>query len=304
MGKYFQQLPERIKPHVEEVTKTSGLPQTEDSIERIAKAWHEKRKMFDEQIAALKMEETGSLPKDNPGGALLLTYSGSLLSLGTSSGGKRRVEYASIGLRKDVPDIAASAGTELAGDIAVGQVVAFIEGPIKSSSPLFKIAVCGAGVGLGEQEKRIREATIFLTNGFVKINRTHLGAPEKSLGQFTMKSMASYVAQKNGLSQKQAKQVIEDFLHVVGSGALLGERVRLGKLGKLYLRRRKATQARIGRNPITGEEITIKAKPEALVPKMSFSRDLKMKASDLLSSVPDAPLVENDGGVPDSDHVA
>ena len=225
MGKYFQQLPERIQPDVEEVTKTSGLPQTEDSIERIAKAWLEKRKMFDEQIAALKMEETGSLPKDNLGGALLLTYSGSLLSLGTSSGGKRRVEYASIGLRKDVPDIAASAGTALAGDIAVGQVVSFIEGPIKSSSPLFKIAVCGAGVGLGEQEKRIREATIFLTNGFVKINRTHLGAPEESLGQFTMKSMASYVAQKNGLSQKQAKQVIEDFLHVVGSGALLGERV-------------------------------------------------------------------------------
>ena len=34
------------------------------------------------------------------------------------------------------------------------------------------------------------------------------------------------------------------------------------------------------------------------------SADLKMKAADLLSSVPDAPLVEDDGGVPDSDHVA
>ncbi|MCX5703424.1 MAG: CPBP family intramembrane metalloprotease, partial [Candidatus Omnitrophica bacterium] len=41
------------------------------------------------------------------------------------------------------------------------------------------LAVVAYFLNRGEQEKRIREATIFLTNGFVKINRTHLGAPEK-----------------------------------------------------------------------------------------------------------------------------
>jgi nucleoid DNA-binding protein len=275
---YFDRLPDRVKTHVAEVTKSSGLPQTEDSVEKISKCWLQKMKMFDDQVGALKMAEVDAFSKDSPKGALLFTYSGSLLCLGTTREGKRYAEYASIGLRKDVPDISKKEGAELESDAVVGSVLSFREGPIKSSSPLFKIVVCADEVSLEEQEKRIREATIFLTNGFVKINRTHLGSPEEGLNQFSMKSMVSYVAAKNGLSQKCARQVVEDFLKVVESGVLLGERVRLTGLGKIFLIKRSARKARVGKHPITGKEITIKARPEAFAPRIAFSRNFRERA--------------------------
>jgi len=299
MGVYFQQLPDKIKPHVEEVTKSSGLPQTEESLERISKAWLEKRKLFDGQIRALRMVEALSLPKESPKGALLLTYSGSLLSLRTAVSGARHIEYASIGLRRNVPAVARGEGVELENDLAVDRAATFARWPVRSSSPLFTIAVCPDEVGLEEQDKRIREATIFLTNGFVKINRTLLGVPQDAPGQFTMKAMADYVAAKNGLTRKQTRQVVDDFLGVVQTGVLLGEKVRLGRLGKVFLRRRGARKARVGRNPATGADITIKASPPALVPKMAFGRTVKERA---LTLAP--PLVEDDGGVADADHVS
>jgi nucleoid DNA-binding protein len=137
--------------------------------------------------------------------------------------------------------------------------------------------VCADEVSLEEQEKRIREATIFLTNGFVKINRTHLGSPEEGIRQFTTKSMVDYVAAKNGLTQKCTRQVVEDFLKVVESGVLLGERVRIAGIGKIFLIKKGARKARVGRHPITGEEITIKARPEAFAPRIAFSRGFKEK---------------------------
>ena len=60
---------------------------------------------------------------------------------------------------------------------------------------------------------------------------------------------------------------------------LLGERVPFGRLGRMHLKLRPAQKARVGRNPSTGGEITIKAKPEMLVPKMSFSKYIKEKSA-------------------------
>ena len=47
MGTYFENIPDKIKPHLEEVTKTSGLPYSEESIERIAQSWLKKLELFE-----------------------------------------------------------------------------------------------------------------------------------------------------------------------------------------------------------------------------------------------------------------
>ena len=62
---------------------------------------------------------------------------------------------------------------------------------------------------------------------------------------------------------------------------LLGETVPLGKIGRLSLKRKDAQKARIVRHPETGDEITVKSKPAMYVPKISFSKHLKDKASSL-----------------------
>ena len=149
---------------------------------------------------------------------------------------------------------------------------------MRSTSPLLKIVACDPAVPAEEQEKRIREATIFLTNGFIRINRTVTRPGRDFPEQLTMKSMVTYLARKNELSQKQTRQLIDDYLVMLESGLLLGLRVPIGKMGRLSLRHRAARRARLGINPATGEKITLSAKPEELTPRMTFSRVLKDRA--------------------------
>jgi nucleoid DNA-binding protein len=284
----FENLPERIQRHLESITESSGLPPGEDSLARITANWVEKRDLFDEQTGLLEMVDLEELSPDDPRGVLVLTYSGSLLSLGPRTGGDtaaaegtragRRFEYASIPLRADVPSLVREDGVELDGSLRRDEPVRFRGSSIEQSSPVLRAVACEPDVSPGDQERRIREATIFLTNGFVKLNRT-LTMPSGEIEHFTMKSMVQYVAKKNDITQSLGRQVIDDFLLTAEAGAMLGERVPLGRLGKLYLGARPPQKARMGRNPATGEEMLIPAKPETGVPKMSFSKHLKERAA-------------------------
>ena len=52
-----------------------------------------------------------------------------------------------------------------------GTPVSFTKGPIKSSSPVFKIAVTVEDMDLEEQERQITKATQILTKQFVEVNK-------------------------------------------------------------------------------------------------------------------------------------
>ena len=266
-----------IKAHLQGLIRSSGLPETEESLDEMARVWFEKKDMFEAQIKALDMRELDRFSADDPRGALLLTWSGSLLSMGPTGGDRagRRTEYASIELRTDVPHLAMSEQGELASDLNLGEAAKLRAGPVASTSALLKIAACDPSVPPEEQEKRIREATIFLTNGFVRINRTVTRPGRDFPEQLTIKSIVTYLARKNELSQKRTRQLIDDYHMMLESGLLLGLRVPLGKMGRLSLRKRPARKARVGINPATGEKITLKARPEEQAPRMAFSRLLK-----------------------------
>ena len=92
---------------------------------------------------------------------------------------------------------------------------------------------------------------------------------------FTLNSMANYLADAKGLSKKEAKELLETVMDLIEAGVMQGERVPLGKIGKVYAKVKPATKARKGRNPITGEEITIAAKKATKVPKFTFSKGFK-----------------------------
>ena len=264
------------KAHLQGLIRSSGLPETEASLVEMARVWFEKKDMFEAQIKALDMRGLERFSADDPRGALLLTWSGSLLSLGPRGDrAGRRTEYASIELRTDVPHLALSEQGELASDLSLGQAAMLRAGPVSSTSALLTIAACDPAVPPEEQEKRIREATIFLTNGFVRINRTVTGPGRDFPEQLTIKSIVTYLARKNELSQKQTRQLIDDYHMMLESGLLLGLRVPLGKMGRLSLRKRPARKARVGINPATGDKITLKARPEEQAPRMAFSRLLK-----------------------------
>jgi nucleoid DNA-binding protein len=280
----FEELPTNIQRHLESITESSGLPPGEDSLARITANWLEKRRLFEEQTDLLELGALDELGAEDPRAALALTYSGSLVSLGVreeesgSDRAGRRFEYASISLRADVPSLVREEGVELGGPLRRDAPAQFRGSSIEKTSPILQIAACGPEVSASDQEQRIREATIFLTNGFVKLNRS-LTLPQGELDHFTTKAMVQYVARKNGITQTLARQVIDDYLMTAEAGALLGERVPLGRLGRLFLGTRAAQKARMGRNPATGEDMVIPAKPETAVPKVSFSKHLRERAA-------------------------
>ncbi|HVU76194.1 MAG TPA: HU family DNA-binding protein [Gaiellaceae bacterium] len=80
----------------------------------------------------------------------------------------------------------------------------------------------------------------------------------------TQSQLADAVAERAGLSRAQAKSAITALEEVVLGEVGNAEKVKIGNLVQLTVRLKPATKSRKGRNPATGEEITIAAKPASV----------------------------------------
>ena len=83
----------------------------------------------------------------------------------------------------------------------------------------------------------------------------------------TQTQLADAVAEKAGLSRADAKKALTALEEVVLSEIGNAEKVKIGGVVQLDVRVRPATDARPGRNPATGEEIMISAKPASVAVK-------------------------------------
>jgi len=83
----------------------------------------------------------------------------------------------------------------------------------------------------------------------------------------TQTQLADAVAEKAGLSRADAKKAISALEEVVLEEIGNAEKVKIGGVVQLDVRVRPATDARPGRNPATGEEIMIAAKPASVAVK-------------------------------------
>lgn len=83
----------------------------------------------------------------------------------------------------------------------------------------------------------------------------------------TQTQLADAVAEKAGLSRADAKKAIAALEEVVLDEIGNAEKVKIGGVVQLDVRVRPATDARPGRNPATGEEIMIAAKPASVAVK-------------------------------------
>lgn len=168
----FENLNPVIQEHIKQITKSSGLPDNEESYELLAGAWEEKKNSFESHILDGDLLAVEFFSKDEPKGAIALSYSGSLLTIGPLVDGQRNCEYASVGLRTDVPGFAKEAESVLAGDIEVDSPVEFKKGPVKSSSPLWKIAVAREKLDAEEEAELLTEITQAVVEDFVEVNKT------------------------------------------------------------------------------------------------------------------------------------
>ena len=86
----------------------------------------------------------------------------------------------------------------------------------------------------------------------------------------TTKHLAYALAEQHQLSKKQGLQMLEDLIGMITKHLKKGERVKIAGLGILLVRKRAA---RMGRNPMTGEAIKIKASRRVA---FRAAKDLKM----------------------------
>ena len=95
---------------------------------------------------------------------------------------------------------------------------------------------------------------------------------EKSL---TKAQLGAEIASRAGLSKSQVADVFAAMVSIVGEELKAGRPVTIPGLAKVTLTHKAATPSRPGRNPFTGEAITIKAKPARRVVKVRAIKALK-----------------------------
>jgi len=77
----------------------------------------------------------------------------------------------------------------------------------------------------------------------------------------TQTQLTNAVADRADISRAEAKRVLATLEEIVLEELGNAQKVRIGGLVQLTVRVKPAQKARKGRNPATGEEITIAAKP-------------------------------------------
>ncbi len=94
-------------------------------------------------------------------------------------------------------------------------------------------------------------------------------AATKTANTVTLRHIGVALSEAHDLPKKQANAVLEDMVAMITKHLKKGDRIRIGGLGILQVRKRPA---RMGRNPATGESIKIKASK-----KVAFraAKDLK-----------------------------
>lgn len=172
MGQYFEQIPTELQNHLKGLVKSIKVAEGEDALEKLAQAWLEKKSVFEEKIQEMNMQEVDYLAADDKQGALALTYSGSLINIGPLVDGLRHVKYSSIGLRTNTPETAESNKARLTSDLSLNNIISFAGGPVKSTSQLFKIAVCKDDDLSPEEElQTIFDAGTMIEEEFIEVNK-------------------------------------------------------------------------------------------------------------------------------------
>ncbi len=113
-------------------------------------------------------------------------------------------------------------------------------------------------------EKRVDRCGHVRHGRFNAIVRLTYPTVEELPVPLTQTQLASVVADRAEISRSDAKRVLGALEEVLTEELGNAQKIRVGGLVQLTVRVKPAQKARKGRNPATGEEITIAAKPASV----------------------------------------
>jgi nucleoid DNA-binding protein len=90
----------------------------------------------------------------------------------------------------------------------------------------------------------------------------------------TASALLNVIAEHIGVSRAEAKRFVESYTDILKAHVLKGVKVKIGDIGMLLVRARKA---RMGRNPQTGEPVKIKASKKLAFRQSATMRDVMKK---------------------------
>ena len=91
----------------------------------------------------------------------------------------------------------------------------------------------------------------------------------------TKSEMFAAIAEKTELSKRQVAAVFDELSNVIKKSLKQNDAFTLPGLCKMVVKKKPATKAREGKNPFTGETITIKAKPASKAVRIRPVKALK-----------------------------
>lgn len=91
----------------------------------------------------------------------------------------------------------------------------------------------------------------------------------------TKAQVVAELATRVDMSKVQVNEIFDKLFDIIGEELSAGHSITIPGLVKLVLVRKAATSARPGRNPFTGESITLKAKPARNVVRAKPLKALK-----------------------------
>jgi len=169
----FKKLSEEVQKHLRQIAAMQERDQSDSFLDTMAEAWLQKERIFMQQVDSFRMSIESAIEPDEKRAYLILTYSGSILGVGPVDRRKRRnIIYASIGLRKDVPEKLIEESLKVTGEVRLDREIHFEGGSLKKCSPVYKIALMSDYTGIGDQTRQIEDATRIMTKEFVSINNT------------------------------------------------------------------------------------------------------------------------------------
>ena len=76
--------------------------------------------------------------------------------------------------------------------------------------------------------------------------------------------LVTAISERAGIAKPEARRALQALEEVVAERIANTEKVRLGSIVQLEVKVRPPTKKRVGRNPATGEEMTIAPKPASV----------------------------------------
>ena len=95
--------------------------------------------------------------------------------------------------------------------------------------------------------------------------------PAPKINTITLRQIGATLSEAHDIPKKQSAAMLEDLVTMITKHLKKGDKIRIGGLGVLQVRKRPA---RMGRNPATGEAIKIKASK-----KVAFRAAKELKES-------------------------